>query len=142
VEQARTVCFKILANNIPEDKPHKKPPPQWPGPDQDSNEVPLTHKTGTVEILLKITELFSFHLQHKNTHKVHFEKPTGKQWSPYGCHYYPDPKAFPQPNLDSLPHEPLKKGEQYYLDLAGNICKVGCMYISSRYRYKKVKFIL
>ncbi|PNF27507.1 hypothetical protein B7P43_G02883, partial [Cryptotermes secundus] len=61
--------------------------------------------------------------KHKNTHKVHFEKPTGKQWSPYGCHYYPDPKAFPQPNLDSLPHEPLKKGEQYYLDLAGNICK-------------------
>ncbi|KDR12756.1 Ankyrin repeat domain-containing protein 6 [Zootermopsis nevadensis] len=61
--------------------------------------------------------------KHKNAHKVHFERPTGKQWSPYGCHYYPDPKAFPQPNLDSLPHEPLKKGEQYYLDLAGNICK-------------------
>ncbi|XP_069688766.1 uncharacterized protein dgo isoform X2 [Periplaneta americana] len=61
--------------------------------------------------------------KHKNTHKVHFERPAGKHWSPYGCHYYPDPKAFPQPNLDSLPHEPLKKGEQYYLDLAGNICK-------------------
>ncbi|KAJ9576303.1 hypothetical protein L9F63_006847, partial [Diploptera punctata] len=61
--------------------------------------------------------------KQKNTHKVHFERPTGKQWSPYGCHYYPDPKSFPQPNLDSLPHEPLKKGEQYYLDLAGNICK-------------------
>ncbi|CAH0563923.1 unnamed protein product [Brassicogethes aeneus] len=49
------------------------------------------------------------------------EKP--KNWSPYGCHYYPDPEAFPSPRLDSLPHEPLKKGEQYYLDLAGNICK-------------------
>ncbi|XP_047108781.1 ankyrin repeat domain-containing protein 6 [Schistocerca piceifrons] len=61
--------------------------------------------------------------KHKNTHKVHFERPTGKQWSPYGCHYFPDPKAFPQPNLDSLPQEPLKKGEQYYLDLAGNIRK-------------------
>ncbi|KAL1498042.1 hypothetical protein ABEB36_008902 [Hypothenemus hampei] len=46
-----------------------------------------------------------------------------KHWSPYGCHYYPDPEAFPSPNLDSLPPEPLKKGEQYYLDLAGNICK-------------------
>ncbi|XP_048521367.1 uncharacterized protein LOC109544612, partial [Dendroctonus ponderosae] len=46
-----------------------------------------------------------------------------KNWSPYGCHYYPDPEAFPSPNLDSLPPEPLKKGEQYYLDLAGNICK-------------------
>lgn len=45
------------------------------------------------------------------------------RWSPYGCHYYPDPNAFPQPKLDSLPGEPLSKGEQYYLDLAGNIRK-------------------
>ncbi|RZC38895.1 ankyrin repeat domain-containing protein 6, partial [Asbolus verrucosus] len=49
------------------------------------------------------------------------EKP--RHWSPYGCHYYPDPEAFPSPRLDSLPQEPLKRGEQYYLDLAGNICK-------------------
>lgn len=49
--------------------------------------------------------------------------PASHHWSPYGCHYYPDPDAFPQPRLDSLPHEPLKRGEQYYLDLAGNICK-------------------
>ncbi|KAL3273594.1 hypothetical protein HHI36_015026 [Cryptolaemus montrouzieri] len=47
----------------------------------------------------------------------------GRHWSPYGCHYYPDPEAFPSPRLDSLPQEPLKKGEQYYLDLAGNIRK-------------------
>ncbi|KAK5641967.1 hypothetical protein RI129_010514 [Pyrocoelia pectoralis] len=46
-----------------------------------------------------------------------------RHWSPYGCHYYPDPEAFPSPRLDTLPDEPLKKGEQYYLDLAGNICK-------------------
>ncbi|CAH1116080.1 unnamed protein product [Phaedon cochleariae] len=46
-----------------------------------------------------------------------------KPWSPYGCHYFPDSKNFPSPKLDSLPNEPLKKGEQYYLDLAGNICK-------------------
>lgn len=45
-------------------------------------------------------------------------------WSPYGCHYYPDSADFPEPNLDSLPNEPLSKGEQYYLDLAGNIRKV------------------
>uniref|UniRef100_T1HAG8 ANK_REP_REGION domain-containing protein n=1 Tax=Rhodnius prolixus TaxID=13249 RepID=T1HAG8_RHOPR len=45
------------------------------------------------------------------------------RWSPYGCHYYPDPNSFPQPRLDSLPGEPLSKGEQYYLDLAGNIRK-------------------
>ncbi|XP_018333137.1 ankyrin repeat domain-containing protein 6 [Agrilus planipennis] len=46
-----------------------------------------------------------------------------KHWSPYGCHYYPDPEAFPPPRLDTLPDEPLKRGEQYYLDLAGNIRK-------------------
>ncbi|KAG7208504.1 hypothetical protein KM043_014727 [Ampulex compressa] len=57
-------------------------------------------------------------------HKVHFEKAVmGRQWSPYGCHYYPDPEAFPQPRLDSLPPDPLARGEQYYLDLAGNIRK-------------------
>ncbi|XP_063227811.1 ankyrin repeat domain-containing protein 6 [Bacillus rossius redtenbacheri] len=62
--------------------------------------------------------------KQKHEHKVHFQKTAlGKQVSPYGCHYYPDAKAFPQPNLDSLPHEPLRKGEQYYLDLAGNIRK-------------------
>jgi ankyrin repeat domain-containing protein 6 len=49
---------------------------------------------------------------------------SSKQWSPYGCHYYPETASFPQPNLDSLPKEPLKRGEQYFLDLAGNICKV------------------
>jgi hypothetical protein len=56
-------CFKILANNIPGNKTHVKPPPQRPVPGQDSNEVPLTHKSGTVEILLKITELCSFAAQ-------------------------------------------------------------------------------
>ncbi|XP_018395696.1 PREDICTED: ankyrin repeat domain-containing protein 6 [Cyphomyrmex costatus] len=57
-------------------------------------------------------------------HKVRFEKAImGRQWSPYGCHYYPDPEAFPQPRLDSLPSDPLGRGEQYYLDLAGNIRK-------------------
>ncbi|XP_074027512.1 ankyrin repeat domain containing protein 6 diego [Leptinotarsa decemlineata] len=65
--------------------------------------------------------------------KVKFDEKLGKDvadipeeskpWSPYGCHYFPDPKNFPSPRLDSLPHEPLKRGEQYYLDLAGNICK-------------------
>jgi hypothetical protein len=53
-------CFTILANNIPGDKTQAKPPPQKPVPGQDSNEVPLTHKSGTVEILLKITEFHSF----------------------------------------------------------------------------------
>lgn len=60
----------------------------------------------------------------KECKNVHFEKTVmGKQWSPYGCHYYPDPESFPQPKLDSLPSDPLARGEQYYLDLAGNIRK-------------------
>lgn len=44
--------------------------------------------------------------------------------SPYGCNYYfPDPRTFPPPKLDSFPQDPLKTGEQYYCDLAGNIRK-------------------
>lgn len=62
--------------------------------------------------------------KEKKKKNVHFEQqPPAVQWSPYGCHYYPDPKFFPKPKLSSLPTEPLKKGEQYYLDLAGNIKK-------------------
>ncbi|XP_062127727.1 uncharacterized protein LOC133840085 isoform X2 [Drosophila sulfurigaster albostrigata] len=44
-------------------------------------------------------------------------------WSPYGCHYFPDPRSFPSPKLETLPKEPLKQGEQYFLDLAGHIHK-------------------
>lgn len=51
------------------------------------------------------------------------ELPDPRHWSPYGCHYSPDPKNFPSPKLETLPKEPLRKGEQYYLDLAGNIRK-------------------
>ncbi|GBP18049.1 Ankyrin repeat domain-containing protein 6 [Eumeta japonica] len=58
----------------------------------------------------------------KKKKNVHFEVPP-VHLSPYGCHYYPDTKYFPKPRLSSLPTEPLKKGEQYYLDLAGNIKK-------------------
>ncbi|XP_044594129.1 ankyrin repeat domain-containing protein 6 isoform X2 [Cotesia glomerata] len=57
----------------------------------------------------------------KDKAKVHFEPQ--RKWSPYGCHYYPDPESFPSPKLDSLPADPLARGEQYYLDLAGNIRK-------------------
>lgn len=46
-----------------------------------------------------------------------------KNWSPYGCHYFPDPRTFPSPKLETLPKEPLSSGEQYFLDLAGNIRK-------------------
>ncbi|KXJ75134.1 hypothetical protein RP20_CCG012289 [Aedes albopictus] len=46
-----------------------------------------------------------------------------QHWSPYGCHYFPDPRNFPSPKLETLPKEPLATGEQYFLDLAGNIRK-------------------
>ncbi|XP_012543973.2 uncharacterized protein LOC101747202 [Bombyx mori] len=61
-------------------------------------------------------------VKDKKKKNVHFETPQ-VPWSPYGCHYYPDPKYFPKPRLSSLPTEPLRKGEQYFLDLAGNIKK-------------------
>jgi len=35
----------------------------------------------------------------------------------------PDVQDFPKPKIDSLPSEPLKPGEQYFIDLAGNIHK-------------------
>ena len=57
----------------------------------------------------------------KSKYNKHDQGP--RNWSPYGCHYYPDMRKFPLPNLESLPHEPLQKGEQYYLDLGGNIRK-------------------
>ncbi|XP_067123112.1 ankyrin repeat domain-containing protein 6-like [Centruroides vittatus] len=46
-----------------------------------------------------------------------------KQQSPYGCHMFPNPDVFPPIKLNTLPSEPLMKGEQYYIDLAGNIKK-------------------
>lgn len=62
--------------------------------------------------------------KHKSEHK---EKRRVKhvQWSPYGCQYYPPitTQEFATPNIDSLPKDPLAKGEQYYIDLAGNIKK-------------------
>lgn len=65
--------------------------------------------------------------EKKKSKKAHQKDSNGKTaepWSPYGCHYFPDPQTFPQPRLDSLPSEPLRSGEQYFLDLAGNIKKV------------------
>lgn len=45
------------------------------------------------------------------------------QESPYGCPRSPDLREFPKLKIDSLPSDPLRRGEQYYLDLAGNIKK-------------------
>ncbi|CAL1265866.1 unnamed protein product [Larinioides sclopetarius] len=60
----------------------------------------------------------------KHHHKVHFsDKEKKGNISPYGCHMYPDMNYFPTLKLKSLPEEPLKSGEQYYADLAGNIKK-------------------
>ena len=51
-------------------------------------------------------------------------KSNGHLQSPYGCHAVPDIAKSLHPKLNSLPNEPLRKGEQYFLDLAGNIQKV------------------
>lgn len=58
---------------------------------------------------------------HNSNQKDNQSNP--RHWSPYGCHYYPDTRNFPTAKIESLPKEPLDKGEQYYLDLAGNIRK-------------------
>lgn len=59
----------------------------------------------------------------KSNEKKKSDKIDVSNWSPYGCHYFPDPRDFPSMKLETLPDEPLSKGEQYYLDLAGNIKK-------------------
>lgn len=58
-----------------------------------------------------------------NNRKSHDPNSPDKIWSPYGCHYFPDPRSFPPPKLETFPKDPLKLGEQYYCDLAGNIRK-------------------
>lgn len=68
------------------------------------------------------------HKKSKRGHKVHFDdekkdKKNKGKLSPYGCHQTPNLSAFPSPKLETLPPEPLGKGEQYFLDLAGNIRK-------------------
>lgn len=50
-------------------------------------------------------------------------KPMPSHDSPYGCPQSPDMAEFPKPKLNSLPPDPLRKGEQYFIDLAGNIKK-------------------
>lgn len=63
-------------------------------------------------------------LPHNSKQKYNNQDPQNpRHWSPYGCHYYPDTRNFPSPRLESLPKDPLDKGEQYYLDLSGNIRK-------------------
>lgn len=42
---------------------------------------------------------------------------------PYGCPLAPDAKEFTNLMVKPLPQEPLKKGEQYFIDLAGNVHK-------------------
>ncbi|KAI9562816.1 hypothetical protein GHT06_010271 [Daphnia sinensis] len=43
--------------------------------------------------------------------------------SPYGCHDNPELAKLLHKKLNALPDKPLKKGEQYYLDLSGKIQK-------------------
>ena len=43
--------------------------------------------------------------------------------SPYGCHDNPEVAKMLHKKLNALPDKPLKKGEQYFLDLSGKIQK-------------------
>lgn len=43
--------------------------------------------------------------------------------SPYGCHDNPELAKLLHKKLNSVPDKPLKKGEQYFLDLSGKIQK-------------------
>ena len=43
--------------------------------------------------------------------------------SPYGCHDNPELAKMLHKKLNALPDKPLKKGEQYFLDLSGKIQK-------------------
>ncbi|KAB7506944.1 Ankyrin repeat domain-containing protein 6 [Armadillidium nasatum] len=48
----------------------------------------------------------------------------GVEWSPYGCHVAPSsPANIPSAKLKNLPLNPLNSGEQYFVDLAGNVKK-------------------
>lgn len=78
--------------------------------------------------------------QRKEKHSGHSKeerKSNGHLQSPYGCHAVPDIAKSLHPKLNSLPNEPLKKGEQYFLDLAGNIQKVYIFYNQKKKKKKK-----
>ena len=47
----------------------------------------------------------------------------GVHWSPYGCHNH-SPIEMPQLDVEIIPKDGLKAGEQYFVDLAGNVKKV------------------
>eukprot|EP00094_Tigriopus_californicus_P012733 TCALIF_12309-PA protein Name:"Similar to Ankrd6 Ankyrin repeat domain-containing protein 6 (Mus musculus)" AED:0.03 eAED:0.03 QI:0/0.75/0.77/0.88/0.87/1/9/51/721 len=84
---------------------------------QNEKPVEIAKRKGHVEI----TELLEN--PPPKPPKKHRSSSKNTPLSPYGCHYYPDMIDFPEPDPNSLPEEPLQNGEQYFLDLAGNIKK-------------------
>ena len=60
---------------------------------------------------------------NESSSKTNGKAANGHVVSPYGCHANPELAKILHPKLNSLPDEPLKQGEQYFLDLAGNIQK-------------------
>lgn len=114
IENPPPRVIEVQDTPTPENKCKSKKREKESGTSQGSKESSQKHKKDK-------------HKKSKHGHKVHFddEKPDkkGKKWSPYGCHLTPNLNAFPPPKLDTLPPEPLGKGEQYFLDLAGNIRK-------------------
>ena len=76
----------------------------------------------TEESSFKFVSSFPLQSPHRGGRSSSRQK-ADPHWSPYGCHYYPDPTDFPDPDPASLPEEPLRPGEQYFLDLGGKIRK-------------------
>ena len=70
--------------------------------------------------LLTLLHCSVFQSRHSKERK---EEDGGVWSSPYGCHKDPDMDEFPLPRMNSMPDDPLRAGEQYFLDLAGNIKK-------------------
>jgi hypothetical protein len=70
-----------------------------------------------------------FFLQRKEKHGSPSSESAGKMVnglvvnSPYGCHDNPELAKMLHKKLNALPDKPLKKGEQYFLDLSGKIQK-------------------
>ncbi|XP_065566286.1 uncharacterized protein LOC136031022 isoform X2 [Artemia franciscana] len=61
--------------------------------------------------------------RHKKKRQKSQSSDVRVSWSPYGCHATPDLAEVLSPKIKNLPQDSLRDGEQYFLDLGGNIKK-------------------
>ena len=110
------------ALNIAERKNHQEIATMIRHPPPVNNKNTETETKAEINVTIDSCESKNC-VKKKSKKSKHYPSGTEPKWSPYGCHYYPDMTEFPEPQMDTLPDEPLKAGEQYFLDLAGNIKK-------------------